>query len=427
MVTLNENLDAGRFGVRDSAFGKVVSSPISPHPPESMEQFRGVEDSLAQYLPDEDRGGLEWFLGEVPHLVSGVFPTLPDHAASLVFSAATNDVLAVVRHSNELDGRSAALRARILFEHLINMCDLLETGDNDSARYLAHKWVVLSDIAGRRAHLQVLEGKEHSKEVTRLDRLKRRSAPRVTAAIDKYGNGFKRGWARGTLRDRATRYALEDEYVGYKILSSVVHGSSGSLFGINRELSGRAVHRTGFDLELVAPAWWEGITAYHELSARLNSKVPAWELEQLMQACESLLRSWPNVKSALQKIDATIWPSLEGAGPAGVAESPIAAVRLFPTKVRWYYYRPSDDTVIAAHDPDPSEAISRITVGLRAVFETFAGGKYAEGSPLIPLPAVKVIPKNGAQAQRAAPIFVPVHEWDSFLAAIAPVLSPSKR
>jgi hypothetical protein len=281
--------------IRETAFGKLVRGP-DPELPPSEPELPTLDVHLVDLVASDIGAEVENYLLQIPLFASGIHSHLPSGAVPLIFSAATTDALAVVRHSNELDGRSAALRARTLFEHLINLYDVCDSATNTGRRYMDHKWAVQHLASTRRDHLQVLRPADKRREGKRLDALAKSSHRPLQRALAKYGPRFRAGWAEGSVKDRAKAHGFFTEYDGYALLSAAIHGSSGSLTGVVRRIDNQVVHRTGHDLELAGLAWWEGISFYYMLMRRINQDFSCWESQQVLQATANLLWAWPREK-----------------------------------------------------------------------------------------------------------------------------------
>ncbi|MGN7730980.1 DUF5677 domain-containing protein [Cellulosimicrobium sp. 22598] len=397
---------------RDSAFGRLFSGP-DPRVPSEAPEPSTIDIHLSDLLPAAVREEVERYRWEVPLIVGGVFRHLDPGAPPLIFSAAMTDALAVIRHVDEFDGRSAALRARTLFEHLLNLCDVIESTTNTSKRYMDHRWAVQKLRAKRRDHLQVLARGEARRETRRLDDLAQAARRPLRRAVEAYGERYEFGWAQGSVRQRAKGYGLLDDYDGYSLLSAAIHGSSGSLDGVVRRIDGAIVHRTGHDLELAATAWWEGLAWFYQLMDKIVQRWPNGEAEEIRGATGNLLLDWQKIRDALREQDAKIWPTTAPPGPA-------IAVVIHPSRVRWFYYRPVDDVVMPVDPPDPipPRTAARIDIA-RKLMATFEGGVYAQRPPLIPMPDLRLSPAPGVLASPAAGFWpASTEQWHRFCAEL---------
>lgn len=397
---------------KETAFGLLQAGP-DPRHPQPAPDLPTIDERLSDLLAKDAREEIAQYRWEVPLLVGGVYSYLDRSAAKLIFSAALTDAMAVVRHVDELDGRSAALRARTLFEHLLNLCDVIESPTNTGKRYLDHRWVVQALRAKRRDHLQVLAKGEARRETRRLDALAKKARRPLRKAVEAYGKGYPIGWAAGSVKTRADAYGLKDDYDGYALLSAAIHGSSGSLDGVVRRIHGEVVHRTGHDLELSATAWWEGLAWFYQLVDRIQRRWPNWAAEQIRQATANLLWLWPQVRTVLHEQDEKIWPDTPPPPPS-------VGVVIYPTRVRWFYYRPVDDVVIPVDPPDPLPGdLSARIEAIRHLVSSFEEGVYAQRSPLIPLPGVHLPPRAGAGFMPASGLHPSSEDqWRRFVRAL---------
>lgn len=348
-------------------------------------------------LPLELREDIEDYVVLVGIRAGGLYSKLDNHAQKLILTAAVNDVLAVVNRVRDLDGRSAAHAARALFEHLINLHDVCDSPDNTAERYESHAYVVQDRVANHRVALELLSARARSLETRRLDKLARKARRPLAEALAKYGSGFKRQWAEGTLLDRATRYDLQDGYDGYRILSAVIHGSSGAMAGVTREIDDQVVHRTGPDLDLAATAWVEGLTAFYQIAQKLFDLTDAWEAEEIRDRTGNLLLGWEALRRELARVDRRMWPNHAPMGP-------VAVVAFYPGgKRRWYYYSPVEQVVVLAEDPHEEPDLSEIETTLADYRPELFNGR-----PLTAIcPEVEVVPRKGQQPVPAESILVP--------------------
>jgi hypothetical protein len=329
---------------------------------------------------------------------SGIYAALPGSAQKTMLSAAVNDVMAVIRHVLDMDGRSAAHSARVLFEHVVNLYDVSNSTTNSPKRYLDHKAAVDVLVAGRTDYLALLRGTERKKERLRLDRLKRRATVQLARAVRQYGSTFKRQWAQGTLLDRAKSHGLESHYNGYRILSAVIHGSSGSMTGLVREIKGERVHRTGSDLELAAVALYEGLSFFLLFIEKVSEVTDVWEARHIAENIRDLINDWPTIRAGLQKLDRKIWPTAPTPGP-------MAVLALYPSGERWYYYHTATQSLILAHPP--SEDVTAVSE-LRTEYAKRYDPTVFNGRPMTAVVSgVRVEPKEGQRPFPMSAIMVP--------------------
>ena len=369
--------------------------PSRPSPPEHLLK-----------LTEQQQIEIENFPAALTHLVGGISTLLENEACRLIFTAAINDVMHLVERGYRLDGRSAAYSARSLFEHVINFLDVTKSPVNNSERYTDHRYITQQQIANHREALALLSSKERKEEAKQLNRLASRVAPQVKKAIEDYGTSFKRQWAEGSLYDRAKAHDMEDGYAGYRILSSVIHGSSGSLAGITRVIDDVEVHRTGPDLELASLAWIEGLSAFLNLADQLVSITGTWEAKQLQGRTENLIFFWPKVREELRRIDKQFWPKEP---PIGF----LAVVAFYPGGRRWYQYDTLAGTAIRAEPPAQEPDLSQLQERYKSYHSEDFGGRpmtaIVEGISVQPVanqesfPASSIMPPSGYPAKSMEP------------------------
>ena len=370
---------------------------------EFREPFTEVPESLWAVLDGDLEEEVAAWSVAVRMCAGAFYADLSGHAEARILTAAVNDVIALVRHVDRFDGRSAAHAARALFEHLINMCDVHSSGVNTAERYAAHRHVTEDQVSRRRWYLRLLDPKARRREGDRLARLGKRAATPLAAALATYGPSFARGWAQGSLRDRADAYDLGEGYEGYRILSGVIHGSSGALAGVVKSVHGFDVHRIGYDLDLAATAYAEGLLSFYNFADHLVQATGRPEAEEIKGRTGNLLLRLQEVREALRRVDLTLWPT---APPP----PPIAVVALYPSgRRRWYLYDPGDESIIVADPPNqpPDEAQARAVVEIEARAIGYDAAAWG-GRPLtVMVEGVRVTPRRGARPSPAASVLVP--------------------
>ncbi|MFJ4044146.1 DUF5677 domain-containing protein [Microbacterium sp. NPDC089987] len=328
---------------------------------------------------------------------AGLYPSLSSDASRLILTATVNDAVSLISHVDHLDGRSAAHCARALFEHLINAQDVEATPANEQ-RYMDHRAVTQERVSQRRWYLPLLDPVARRKETARLDKLGRGMERTVRRLVASYGSGFRRSWAEQNLKDRADKHGFGADYDGYRILSSVIHGSSGSMAGVVREINGARVHRTGPDLDLAATAYVEGMRSAYQYFDRMFIATARPEAAALRDGAERLLAHTGHVRDGLARIDRMLWPAYPSPPPAAL----LAFYR--GGRERWFVYYPQTQTVMRADKPN-TDASLLDEVRRRA---REAGWVNPDGRPItVIVPGVAVTPRIGAQAVPAGSIMVP--------------------
>ena len=371
--------------------GREFAGP-GPQPPESLwaDIGNGLEDEVEQWA-----GATRWGAGLL-------YADLSGPAAAQILTAAVNDVSALMRHVDHCDGRSAAWAARALFEHLVNALDV-HASAAAGERYLRHRHVTDDRVSRRRWYFQLLGRKSQRRERERLTRPGKRAAGPLAKAIAQYGSSFARGWASDSLRDRAAKHALADGYEGYRILSGVIHGSSGATAGIVKRVCDVEVHRIGLDLDLAATAYAEGLRAFYEYAEHLVQVTGRPEAEEIRDRTANLLWRLEDVRGTLGRIDRCLWPKTP-------APPPLAVLAVYPTgRQRWYLYRPQDESITLANAPrQPLPAGQAQSVAdLVEWAKDYRPGEYGGRPMSIVLAGVRVHPRRDAQPYPAGSVLVP--------------------
>ncbi|MDF0515566.1 DUF5677 domain-containing protein [Agromyces sp. H3Y2-19a] len=330
---------------------------------------------------------------------AALYPVLGSDASRLIMTAVINDIVALVAHVDRCDGRSAAHCARALFEHLINALDIESSATNTPQRYVDHRVVTQEQVSRHRWYLPLLKKVARKKETARLDKLGRGMARSVEEVVGAYGSGFRRGWADGTLKNRADAHGRGEHYDGYRILSAVIHGSSGAMAGIVRDVKGVPVHRIGMDLDLAATAYIEGLRSAREYFTHLATITDRPEAEQMRENTMRLLGHAEAVRAGLARIDRQLWPT-EPLPP------PMTVLAIHPGgRERWWIYYPQTETMVRAQEPDEPLPPEVDTVRERVRSKDVRG---VEGRPVtVIVDAVNVKPIQSARPIPAGSIMTP--------------------
>lgn len=351
-------------------------------------------------ITDQQRVEIEDFPAAITQRISGIYTSLENDACKLILTAAVNDVMHLVERAYRLDGRSAAYSARSLFEHLVNFCDVSRSVVNTSERYKDHRYITQQHVANHRQALILLSSKERREEEKQLDRLATQVALRADEAVGNYGKAFKRQWADGSLYDRAKTHDLEEGYAGYRILSAVIHGSSGSLAGITKIIADTDVHRTGPDLELASLSWVEGLVSFLGLADELVAMTDSWEAREIQGRTANLIRFWPDVRRELRRIDKQLWPK---SPPTGF----MALVAFYPGGRKWYQYDTRTETLILAEPPEEEPDLSKLQEQYRRYQPEDFGGRpmtaICDGLSVQPMPNHQPVPASSIMAPAGHP------------------------
>ena len=349
-------------------------------------------------LPKE----LAQFVYEYPTLVMEAVDywgrELPS-AHGMILNHATNDVLILLHAVGDGSGRTAARTARALFEHLIHFREV--SGSVARAeQYEAHAHVTADQLSRRRAGLHMLAGAAKRREKRALDTLGRRSKNPLAEATARWGPAFRKGWTAGEpLYQMAQRHGLEDDYEAYRILSGVMHGSAGALFGTRREDAGVVTHRLGPDLRLVPLSFLEGIRWWKALVDELPPPPvsPDWGVP-LREATDALIGAYPEVLATCQRLDNRLWPS----GP--VPPRYVAVLAVYASgKARWFLHDVRASVLWPAElVGDPPSNLEELKAGMQPLAEEGLG---RPASSVVLNTEVKAI--EGARPAPAASLLLP--------------------
>lgn len=329
--------------------------------------------------------------------VGHFYQLLPHEASGLILTAFTNDAIALINHVENLDGRSASHSARALFEHLVNFLDVLsDTSGIAAQRYESHRTVTESQIAVNRWYLPYLELRQRKRETARLDRLRRRAAKKLPSLECWFGKKYNRSWAAATLHDRASAHDLQNHYTGYRILSSVVHGSSGSLAGITKTIGGQSIHRIGADLDLTALSYAEGLRSADIFLARVASATAHPKAAELVKLTSVLLNYFEDLRESLKSFDRRVWP--ENPPSAKVMWAAVYS----QTKVRWVIYDPDEGSIVHANLLDTDYDLTDIL----AVYPKHHSEDFGGRPMTVEIPGLRLVPKLGAKPFPAASLGV---------------------
>ena len=146
-------------------------------------------------------------------------------------------------------GRSAMSAARPLFEAAVSAHDLL-AGNEACERYVEHDAVAelaAADLHRVRPHLS---SKGRRSWDYRRRKTKRDAGRKADAAIRRWGKAWAAQWSPDTIRDRAERAGMLDDYESfYRLASHQTHVTGGGLLGTAAEIDGGPVHRYGQSLQ----------------------------------------------------------------------------------------------------------------------------------------------------------------------------------
>lgn len=325
----------------------------------------------------------------------------PSHHAAIetILTHVLNDVQSLWVDACSGRGRPAAHAARALYEHLVTYCDVAASA-TDADRYMEHRHVTNALIAERGIGLDLLNGDDKRKEKSRLARLGKTAVQARNALLAKYGQSFGRGWNPKDLRTRATAHGLDGRYDTYKILSSVIHGSSGGLVGTKREVWGAPVHRVGNDYQLAAFALLEGVRSFRELLDRIatSDDAGAWAAAHLRDITDAAVVEWPEFRRAALRVDNAMWPTVPP------PPSTVAILAFYPSGRRWYMHDTVNDVIIAALAPATEPAVPQAILDSSMRYNPAA----FEGRPMTAaFEGLRLTPRPGARPGPTEAILVP--------------------
>ena len=312
-------------------------------PPEGASPI--PESAFAMFSNQSQDEIRSWYVA-IELNTGALYEHLHHTAHTYILTAASNDVLSLMRHVDNFDGRSAAAAARTLLEHVVNFWDVSESAENTAERFMDHRHVAAEQLSRRRWHLEGLSKKAAKRERNFLDGLAARSSRALKQVLSKYPNDYKRQWARGSLYERAKYYGLTEEYEGYRILSAVIHGSSGGMRGLTKEVGEQKVHRLGPDMQLVPLAFEEGLRNFMLLCEQLFKMTGRVEADEMGGRTFQVLKSnLEGVRAVAAKQDRKMWPDQP---PAPVY---VPSVVVWPNgKARWFLRDTRNELMVRA-DP----------------------------------------------------------------------------
>jgi len=311
------------------------------------DEFRSVLEERPDLLAELDQdvaARLQAYPVVVAMELTGGYQVGLSPEATIVLNHAVNDLLDLFSAVHDCAGRAAARAARALFEHLVNLIDVI-SDVTYRERYIAHSHVTAALIARHAAGMDLLKGKQRRRERERLRRMEARSQRPLAEAIATYGGSFRRQWHPLSLRDRAEKHGLGRGYEAYQILSGVLHGNSGSLLGTRRETQAGSIHRSGPDLELTGLALVEGLETIREFAVRMGHAASSFDSSLVVEATDDVLKDWPVVLDHLRRLDRKLWPSTP-------PPTPVAVLAIYPSGRRWYIHDRRTDELFLAEAPE---------------------------------------------------------------------------
>lgn len=297
---------------------------------ERVPDLRPRLDAVAHQLPAVV-GQAHWSGDDVPGL-------------SPVVNQAANDFIDLLYDVSCGRGRPALKAARSLFELLVTALDI-RLADENAARYLEHRWIVSQVVASLVFESEALQGNERRSHDHARRKMRRDSQAAVDAAIERYGASFRRSWTQEPLKDRADRHGLANEYEFYRVGSAALHAAAGGTLGLEREIDGRRVHRTGSALAVCPLALLMACRFMDRLLASIEDLIDDAFLAELRDAIESLIEIWPEYRRSVLALDEELWPQV--ASPNQIAVLAIGRVGIR----QWYVFDPDRALIRRAKPP----------------------------------------------------------------------------
>lgn len=314
---------------------------------------------LHKRLPEAVRENIAQWQHILHHDTGVIIQTLPSSAARSILTVAVNDALSLVDRVDRFDGRTAALLARALFEHWMNICDVLDEPEL-SDRYERHRFVTAQQISSNIDWVSLLSPAQRHREERRLKKLGRITKASFDESLSDYGKQFKKGWAVGSLKDRADKQGASDQYETYRILSSVVHGTSGGLDGLVHEFGEHRSHLVGADFGFLPQSYAEGLYSFCKLAERIDRSVASTEAHDFVAQTALLMKHLSEIYREIEKEKVRIWPT-------GPSVSILAIAAVYPSgKVNWYLHNATEGTVVRA---DPVGETSDLNVVVDAAHQ----------------------------------------------------------
>ena len=276
---------------------------------------------------------------------------------STIVNQAVNDLTDLVLDTSTGRGRPALRSTRSLFELLVTLRDVLAMPELGQ-RYEDFRFVV--EVL--QAELQVddrtvVTSGGHEKTASRND-----LRAKVDELVSLYGASFRRQWINQSLRDRAARHSLEEEYDFYKLASAVLHGAAGGELGQRRTIGGQVVHRQGPALFLCEISLRKGLQYFVHIVNECGPGIGGPSLSSLQNALKACIDLLPDYERALAKVDNDLWPQ---SAPATV--DPVLVVYDSGERTAWFIHDPQ--RVAACRALPPRELPPETRIGLESLLK----------------------------------------------------------
>lgn len=312
--------------------------------PSALDSYAKVREWISEEIPELE-SAIDQVVDRLAHFVSAVHAVAEHHPGlGALVNQATNDFVDLLYDLAYGRGRPALKATRSLFDLLVTAHDIVSTTEL-AERYAAHRWVIAHDAAKLSFETDALSGKDRGALNHLRKKVDRQTRDRAEAALKRYGPGFRRSWTPTSLRDRAERHDLAEEYEFYRLGSAVLHGSAGGTLGLERLIDGRRVHRAGPALSLCPIAFLMGCRFFSALCDLLEGKIDAILHRDLIAEIETLRGLWPRYRSTMYRIDDELWPEVAPPGLLAVLAVGHGGIR------QWYLHDGERGVIRRAHPP----------------------------------------------------------------------------
>lgn len=323
-----------------------------------------------------------------------------DDAIRITFNHFVNDVHALVEEIAILDGRGAARTARAIFEDAVAVARLHQDRTL-SSKYLEHGAFDTLHLQRNGLGIGRLEKPDRSTAQRRLARMVK-GASKVAGAsttpqvakkwdLSKYEQAKLLGWA--------DRY--ED---GYRLLSSVAHGSGAGVLGSRKGNGANATFRWGGpSLEWLPVALLESLTNIELLLDYLDANVKDFDAQELQTNLDACFDAWPEFRAAVHDADKRFWPH-------DPVQPDTCGALIFPGAIRWIVVDGLYGVVSLADEPSPDQ----VTQALRDFLDEKQRKLRKAGVPSteqrgvsVMIEGLKLRPKAGAKWHPSESVLIP--------------------
>lgn len=214
-------------------------------------------------------------------------------AVRLIVEQFTRDFVDLMDEVDRAAGRPAMRTARVLLEHAINLCTVLDD-DEQSSRYIAHLELgpILAADAVPNAISGFVKGRDLRRVEHRMQAQARGARNSFKAALDLYGPAFRRSWSAKNLHDRAAEQGVLGMYDLYRLGSLTTHGSAGAAAHTSQTAGLSTVIHLGRDLRQAPIAFLMGLYAVSSVDGLLERSGLTADFAALRSATQPLFDRW---------------------------------------------------------------------------------------------------------------------------------------